>query len=55
MEFLTLILLTISVFLILVKPKYEKWAYGLFVVSLVLTIGMDVISTSWSLLPYGNL
>lgn len=54
MEFLTLVILTISVYLVWKKPEKEELAFKLFIAAAVLTIGMHTISTMTSILPSGN-
>lgn len=52
MEFLGFLFFTISILIVLVKPKNEGLAYGAFVLGTIICFGMFFIASRTSLLPY---
>ncbi|MGG7072775.1 dihydroneopterin aldolase [Campylobacter sp. 9BO] len=55
MEFLQLLLVFISVLILIIKPKYEKLAFGMVVASWLFMIVMYIGAKSSNILTHMNL
>jgi hypothetical protein len=53
-EFLNLVIIFVTSLLVLRKPERERLAFGLFVTSILLMIGVFLLATRTSILPGVN-